>query len=236
MTIAEKTNAAEAPANDKPAEHYSVGYSRPPKAFQFKKGVSGNPKGRPKKSTDTNYECLYEENVKRLAYKAAYEKVPVREGDKTVYMPAIEALLRMMLRRALKGDRGMLRDYFRYVAKIESDRRSEKIETMTTAFEYKENARKAREQAKKENRPAPEFVFDPDNIEIDTVTGSVTSKGPLTREQKQELDELRKLKADAETAIREIAVDLEETPDDQLLLDDKAHAEKIVKMLTEAGL
>ena len=28
---------------------YEVGYGRPPKASQFKKGKSGNPRGRPKK-------------------------------------------------------------------------------------------------------------------------------------------------------------------------------------------
>jgi hypothetical protein len=29
---------------------YDVGYAKPPKATQFKKGTSGNPKGRPRKS------------------------------------------------------------------------------------------------------------------------------------------------------------------------------------------
>jgi hypothetical protein len=37
---------------DKP-EDYKVGYGKPPKSGQFKKGTSGNPSGRPKKPTDS---------------------------------------------------------------------------------------------------------------------------------------------------------------------------------------
>ena len=32
----------------KSGENYEVGYGRPPRTSQFKKGQSGNPKGRPK--------------------------------------------------------------------------------------------------------------------------------------------------------------------------------------------
>ena len=34
-------------ATDRHPEDYDVGYRKPPAAFRFKKGVSGNPKGRP---------------------------------------------------------------------------------------------------------------------------------------------------------------------------------------------
>jgi hypothetical protein len=33
-------------------EDYEVGYGKPPKSGQFKKGISGNPSGRPKKPSD----------------------------------------------------------------------------------------------------------------------------------------------------------------------------------------
>ena len=36
------------PRERKPTGDYEVGYGRPPKHTRFKKGVSGNPKGRPK--------------------------------------------------------------------------------------------------------------------------------------------------------------------------------------------
>jgi Family of unknown function (DUF5681) len=45
---------------EKTSGDYEVGYGKPPKATQFQRGVSGNPKGRPKKAMDFDTEFLRE--------------------------------------------------------------------------------------------------------------------------------------------------------------------------------
>jgi hypothetical protein len=63
---------------------YEVGYGKPPRTSQFKKGESGNPSGRPKKPTDSDSEWRRElaskmtviENGKRntITKSAAYKR------------------------------------------------------------------------------------------------------------------------------------------------------------------
>jgi hypothetical protein len=44
----------------KTLDSYEVGYGKPPKDTQLKKGSSGNPKGRPKRALDFHHELLRE--------------------------------------------------------------------------------------------------------------------------------------------------------------------------------
>jgi DNA-binding transcriptional regulator YdaS (Cro superfamily) len=71
-----------------------VGHGKPPKEWQFKKGASGNPTGRPK-------------GVKSAAsvFKAAFaQKVKMTKNGKPTKVPVIEALTTKVLSLALRGD------------------------------------------------------------------------------------------------------------------------------------
>ena len=73
---------------------YQVGYGRPPKATQFKKGVSGNRKGRPKGR----------KNIATLFQEAMYERVPITENGQRRTITKIEAIIKQMINKAATGD------------------------------------------------------------------------------------------------------------------------------------
>ena len=63
----------------RPGDPYEVGFGKPPKRTQFKKGRCGNPRGRPRKKPD-----LYSELIKVLRGKVTFEgqqeKVTVQQA------------------------------------------------------------------------------------------------------------------------------------------------------------
>ena len=79
-----------------------VGYKRPPKHTQFKKGESGNPRGRPKRSKHAT-PAAHEERLKAMMLEEAYRPVEVREGGKTIKLPLIQALVRRLGVSAAQG-------------------------------------------------------------------------------------------------------------------------------------
>jgi hypothetical protein len=75
----------------------SVGYRKPPKNGQFKKGQSGNPKGRPKKPSQ-------QVSTAYLFRKVANETVVIETASGKMRMTRSEALARMVQNLALNKD------------------------------------------------------------------------------------------------------------------------------------
>lgn len=73
---------------------YEVGYCKPPKSGQFKPGVSGNSKGRPKLIKDFNSDVLEE----------MQEIITITEGNKIKKMTKQRALIKRMTANALNGN------------------------------------------------------------------------------------------------------------------------------------
>lgn len=78
--------------NDKPRDSEGVGYGKPPKNAQFKKGESGNRFGRPKGSR----------NLKTIARKHLDRRVVVREEGVRRKVQQREAVFMTTLARALQ--------------------------------------------------------------------------------------------------------------------------------------
>ena len=78
----------------RPGDPYEVGFGKPPKRTQFKKGRSGNPKGRPRKKPD-----LYSELTKVLR-----ENVTITVDGQQEKVTVQQALLLRLRDQALRGE------------------------------------------------------------------------------------------------------------------------------------
>jgi hypothetical protein len=102
MSGPETADHNERPTPDEPGiahkqirkDEYEVGYGRPPVDTRFKKGKSGNPRGRP----------VGRINGKTMITRILSEKVPVRVGTKSRSMSKLEAMFQAHTNLAIKGD------------------------------------------------------------------------------------------------------------------------------------
>lgn len=115
-----------------PTGDYSVGYAKPPKEHQFKKGErSKNPRGRPKRS-----------RVDRLT-KILDQKITITEGGKPRRVPLSEALDIKLVRRALEGDLAAHKVLIKaqaMFAKFEAERAPTEAEVRKKIEEERQNA------------------------------------------------------------------------------------------------
>ena len=78
---------------DKP-EDDEIGYRKPPKSGQFKKGISGNPSGRPKKPSNPASELM----------KELQSKVTLLENGKRKAITRFRGINRQVVNKALSGN------------------------------------------------------------------------------------------------------------------------------------
>lgn len=185
---------------DDPA--YDVGYAKPPKQTRFKKGQSGNPKGRPK-GKKNKIPGIREERLKSIILEEAYRDIKVKDGDRQVSVPMIQAIVRTMAMNAAKGNTRSQRMLTEMLMHIETQNHESYRDYLKTMIEYK--ADWTFELERRENlgltgvrMPIPH----PDDITIDFNNNRVQLNGPFTKE------EHAKWEMAAECAI-EVRVDIE---------------------------
>ncbi len=101
---------------------FGVGYRRPPEQTRFKKGQSGNPKGRPKRP-----DCGAGGSrlARDLILREAERLVTIRDGDETRQIPVIEAILRAATKSAASGNAYAQKHMIERFAWADLERRAE---------------------------------------------------------------------------------------------------------------
>lgn len=88
-----------------------VGYRNPPEHTQFRKGQSGNPKGRPKGATSNK------KRVRRMLEKLT----PVRIGDEVRTLSTLELSLERLVEGVRKGDKTAIARVLALAKEIDKD-------------------------------------------------------------------------------------------------------------------
>lgn len=181
---------------------YQVGYGKPPAEHRFQKGRSGNPGGRPR-STGNKAKPLNpaHQPPDSLILEEAYRLVTIREGDKVIELPAIQASVRALAISAMKGSRLSQKALSEIVREVEERRAREFAATLDGALEYKLKWKAEIERCERLGLEHPRPIPDPDDIIIDFRTGEVRTEGPLDEREKQHYDKRIDRRAEAQEEV-----------------------------------
>jgi hypothetical protein len=104
--------------SEKKDDDDAVGYGKPPKRTRFKKGQSGNPKGRPK--GHRNYTTDLDENIG--------QRVTIVENGKRRSVTLQQALLKKLAAKGLQGELRAIEQLLSQAAALSAERAAQSAE------------------------------------------------------------------------------------------------------------
>ena len=192
---------------------YEVGYKRPPKSGQFKKGEpSRNPKGRPRTKRKSPPPLP---NAVRLAERilsASRRPVKVRENGEVEEIPTIDAMMRSLAAKGLQGNTRAQIAYVQLTDRAESTIVKDWNENVEGVRQMKAHWQEVFEDCDRRRVPRPEPVPHPDEIILDFDAMEVRYNGPTSEAQAKRWEAQRERVRRSQEGIREYRADLRTEP------------------------
>lgn len=185
----------------RPRQASRVGYGRPPEQHRFRKGVSGNPRGRPRKTGRSKSVGAAHTQLEDILLTEALRPIQIRENEKVIEVPMIQAVIRSMGLAAVKGSHRAQTTLASMVQAVQAKRFEELKKLFESAIEYKDSWQREFDECDRRGVPRPEPVPHPHEIVLNSQTLEVTFNGPISPDDKAYWDMMLQRR---ESAINEV--------------------------------
>jgi len=164
---------------------HDTGYKKPPKHTQFKKGQSGNPKGRPRKD---DFGPGTDRSASRLLLQEADRSITLTDASGSTEITGIQAVIRKEYVTAMKGNPLAQKHVIERYDLAERDRRRSIAGENEIWRLYRDRTRKEIADAKAKGETPPDPLPHPEDIVLDPDKG-VQFLGPMLPEQVDDIEE-----------------------------------------------
>lgn len=201
---------------------------RAPNGRQWRKGQSGNPKGRPKKKVEPSSLEMNE-----MILTEGLKPITVTEGGKPVTLPAVAAVFRANLVAAMKGNSHAQRSFLNLVANAQAHEQKRKADAIEAGLRLKIQLDFMIKEAVARGQSELDLPTHPSDIEINFETGEVKCFVAFTDEQCRLRSRFVSLRDYLLTRIERSLAAAAEDGDDELLRLGREMNQRLISRLNE---